>query len=101
MKDVYAGTAEQLYRQQGQNAKPMRDRDPNCIDNVLKEIEVNLSEAVNSSENLADKLRGEEKSPETPGAPTGSDVSARLQLILNMVRTANQHLGRAHSAISG
>ena len=85
------------------NASPVRERDPNCIEMHLKNIEAELAESFNSAENLADKLKGELKGGQDgmPKAPSPSDVHGRMEQILNTVRCINQQLGRAHAAISG
>jgi hypothetical protein len=79
-----------------------RERDHNCIEMHLKNIEAELDESLNSAVNLADKLKGTQPTKGEGGiAPQPGDVTSRLALILEAVRAMNQQLGRAHSAISG
>lgn len=79
-----------------------RERDHNCIEMHLKNIEAEMAESLNSAANLADKLKGSvpQKGDGAQG-PQPGDVTSRLALILDTVRAMNQQLGRAHSAISG
>lgn len=98
----YIGNAKALYQQGQQLGNPSRERDPNCIENLLKQIEVELSDSHNSAANLADKLR----STPTPSAiagdrPAPGDIQGRLGDILDRVKRINQELGSAHNAISG
>lgn len=79
-----------------------RERDHNCIEMHLKNIEAELDEALNSAANLADKLKGSQPTKgDTACASQPGDVTSRLNLILDTVRNMNSQLGRAHSAISG
>lgn len=83
-------------------ANPARERDPNCIDVMLKQIEVQLEESLKSAANLSDKLVGKPRKGEgTSSVPGASDVSSRLARIVNTVHALNQELGTAHGAISG
>lgn len=98
MRDGYT-TASPANRE-ANNAS--RERDHNCIEMHLKNIEAELDESLNSAANLADKLKGSQPT-KGDGAinPQPGDVTSRLSLILETVRAMNQQLGRAHSAISG
>lgn len=83
---------------------PVRDRDRG-IQDVIVDLENELGETFNSSQNLADKLSGDLrlKNPDdcsqVPQQP--AHVLGRLEILLERVRDANRQLDRSHRAVNG
>ena len=83
---------------------PARERDRG-IQDVIVDLENELGETFNSSQNLADKLSGDlrlknsDDCSQVPQQP--AHVLGRLENLLERVREANRQLDRGHRAVNG